>query len=738
LLNSMQRTVPLSVLTLVAGSIAAQAELTGNFPPPEVAPVVRAVRASGEIRIDGRLDEAAWRTAPVTSDFFRKEPRQGGPVRYPTAVRLLYDDRNLYVGAFCADSVGLDGIRIQDLRRDFVWGENDIFGISLDPQNLKQYCVAFQTTPHANQRDLQTFNGDQIDTGWNTLWKVRTQKSDTGFFAEFAIPFKSLRYEVPPDSAAVNWGVTFVRYARRDVEESVFPAIPQSFTPYRMTYAARLAGLQLPPPAANVRIEPYTLYQFDESRSNGELRTDNQVKVGGDIKWAVDPRTVVDLTVNTDFAQAEVDRAVNNLERFNIFFPEQRQFFLENSGLWAGSSGRDIRPFFSRRIGLQGEFNAQPAPIDVGLRYTQRDESKALAGLLVRQRETESSSAANFAVLRYLKNYSRENNVGLMLTHRNDAAYAELGLDARNNSTLTVDGLIRPNSQWTISYLASASRDYESGTTGLAGKFFAGNNSNNFYYGWLSGLISDNYNPDMGFVFQKNALWHNPGGYWVWRPKKLPWIRRWDPGMFANYYHDANQPGNFQQASLYIFPVYIFFQDGSFLEYAITPTWQNINFDFAPLGLDIARDNYYYVRQSVRFNTDRSSRLSWWGQLNWGNFYDGRRLTTVAGGRYAPLPYIALSATYEYNDLREIGPTDEDLETHLVTGNLRLAANPRLQLSIFYQYNSFDGSGRWNVRGSWEFQPLSFVYLVFNDSQFDELDVQNRSAISKVSYVRQF
>ena len=214
--------------------------------------------------------------------------------------------------------------------------------------------------------------------------------------------------------------MTLVRYARRDVEVSTFPAIPQSFTPYRMTYAAKLTGIEVPPPSANVRIEPYSLYQYDKIDEGGTTSSKGDFKPGGDVKWAINPRSVLDLTFNTDFAQADVDRAVNNLERFNIFFPEQRQFFLENSGIWAGGLQQSIRPFFSRRIGLQGSFNAEPAPIQAGARFTQRTEKQAIAGLFVRQGATDNSPVSNFGVARYLRNYGRENNVGIMVTHRLD------------------------------------------------------------------------------------------------------------------------------------------------------------------------------------------------------------------------------------------------------------------------------------------------------------------------------
>lgn len=735
----MKQTI-LSILTLLI-SLSLSAQDTDNFPPSDIPIEIDVSKTVGEIKIDGRLDDPDWEKADRTTDFFRREPRQGGALKYKTEVRFLYDDKNLYIGAFCSDSVGIEGMRIQDLRRDFSWGENDIFGIALDPQNLKQYAQGFQTTPYGNQRDFQNFNGNNFDTGWNTLWRVRTQRTENGYTVEMAIPFKSLRYNLPETGNLIELGFTLVRYARRDIEVSTFPAIPQSFTPYRMTYAAKLTGIEAPPPSTNVRVEPYALYQYDENKE-GNLLVDklNEPKTGFDAKWAVNPKTVLDLTVNTDFAQADVDLAVNNLERFNIFFPERRQFFLENSGIWAGGLQQSIRPFFSRRIGLQGSFNATPAPIDVGARFTQRTEKNALAGLFVRQRETENSAGSNFGVVRYLKNYGNENNIGLMVTHRLDDNYSELGLESNNNTTISLDGQIRPTSQWDIQYLFSSSIDELSGNTGYAGRIFVGNDTNKYYYGWVTEYTDANYSPKMGFVRQTDVIRHNPGGYFIWRPKKLNWIRRWDPGMFVNYNHDATDPGSFQQASLYIFPVFTWFKDNSFLEVSTTPTWQNINFAFAPLGLEIEEDRYFYNRYKVQYNTDLSKKWSSDIGVDLGSFYNGTRTTVNAAARFAPLPHATLSLNYEHNDINGVGVLEEDLNTDLYTANLRLALNPRVQLSTFYQYNSFNEQGRWNVRFSWEYMPLSFIYLVFNDTQIDVFDPVQGSTqfISKITFLKQF
>lgn len=736
----MKQTTLSALLALISIGLNAQEEHQ-NFPPPDNPVEIKAFRAAGKITIDGKLAETDWQSAEPITDFFRVEPVQGGAIKNETTVRVLYDERNLYFGVFAADSLGKKGIRMQDLRRDFNRLENDVFGIQIDAQNTKQYAVSFQTTPHGNQLDLQSFNDNNTDTDWNALWTVRTQRTDTGYFAEFAIPFKSIRYDNPTEGAPVEWGITFYRMARKDFEKTVFPAIPQSFSQNRMVYAAKLTGLEVPPPSANIRVEPYALYQYDENKSGGVL-TDklNEPKVGGDVKWAINPNAVLDLTINTDFAQADVDRAVNNLERFNIFFPERRQFFLENSGIWAGAGGFRVRPFFSRTIGLSNNFNATPAPLDVGARYTDRNENRTIAALAVRQRETDNSPGSTFGVARYTKNYGKENNIGAMVTYRLDDSLGNLGIDGQDNTTISIDGLIRPKPDLTLSYLLSTSLGSETDDSGYAGRIAATSRTNKYYMGYIADFVSANYTPGMGFVAQKDFILHSPGGYAILRPKSLPFIRRWDPGIFFNYFHDFEDLGNFQQANLYIFPIYTWFKDNSFVEGSFTPTWQNINFNFSPLGLEIGEGSYNYTRYTLRYNSDQSKKLSGSVRYDFGDFYNGNRNTVVAGLRYAPLPHIALTADYEHNNINGLGIQQDNLDTDLYSASLRLALNPRVQLSTFYQYNSFDEQGRWNVRFSWEYMPLSFIYLVFNDTQANVFDPvqQNTQFISKITFLKQF
>lgn len=725
----------LVILLLISHRIDAQ-DL--NFVPPASPPKVLAKEIAEPIVLDGKLTEKAWSIADPIADFFRMEPRQGGEYLYPTTVKILFDRKNIYFGVFCKDSLGKKGMRVQDLRRDFIYGENDIFYIQLDPQNLKRYCVSFQTTPYGNQRDLQVFDDSFRDNNWDALWKVRTHITDSGYYAEFAIPFAALRYDSKSDSA--SWGLTLARLARRDYEVTVFPAIPQTFSPYRMTYAAQLKGLKLPPTGINLRFQPYTLYQYNSNTNAlGDKVRQSSVKPGGEIKWAINPESVMDVTFNTDFAQADVDMAVNNLTRFNVLFPERRQFFLENSGIYAGADVRGLKPFFSRTIGLSNtQFNADPVAIDAGVRYTSRNQSRTLAGLYVHQQGTATQGASNFGVMRYLKNYGTQSNIGVMLTHRLDEADRSKGFSERNNTTLTIDGFVRPKDDFNIQYLLTASRNNTNDSLGFAGNFWVEYTPNNYYLKWKTTYIDEKYLPGMGFTFATNVMYHNGGGYYIWRPQKglaAKLIRRWDPGVLVETYQDGRTM-NFQNGNLYLFPVYIIFRDNSQFEYAVIPTWEQ--FFFSPLGFQVKPGKYTFTRQKLRYNSDASKKISFNVNYFWGNYYDGRLNELNLGMRVAPHPKITFTGDYQLNQVRKLGINRVNEDVSLWSVGCRLAANPRMQLNGFYQYNSFDQRGRWNVRGSWEFAPLSFLYLVFNDNSFRGTPINSQSLITKLTYLKQF
>jgi len=690
------------------------------------------------IKVDGILDDH-WLQADSAYDFQQYFPFDSSLAEAQTVAKILYDDDFTYVLGIMYNKPGPRSYVTPSLRRDFRGEANDSFTVIFDPFKDHTNGILFGINPFGVRREGLIVNGGSgngaFSLDWDNKWVGQAKQYDGYWLAEMAIPFKTLRFAEGQDS----WYLNFYRVDSEYAERSTWSPIQRNFSIINMaTHRTLYWDKPTKKPGANISIIPFVAANRDRDFQE-EGNDSDGFDAGVDLKYAVTPGLNLDVTINPDFSQVEVDQQVTNLDRFEIFFPERRQFFLENSGIWSGGLQQSIRPFFSRRIGLQGSFDASPAPIDAGARFTQRTDKQAIAALAVRQRETNTSQAANFGVIRYLRNYGRENNIGIMVTQRSDEASSELDTAANSNTTISIDGQIRPTSEWDIQYLASSSIDEASGKTGYAGRIFAGKSTNKYYFGWVTEYTDENYDPKMGFIRQSNLIRHNPGGYYIWRPK-TDFIRRWDPGMFVNYNHDADEPSNFQQANLYIFPVYTWFRDNSFLEISITPTWQNINFDFAPLGLEIAQDEYYYTRYLIRYNTDRSKKWSVDARYNFGDFYNGNRNTVQLSGRLAPIPHIAFTVDYEYNNLKRVGENKENLDAELVTLGARFALNPRVQLSAFYQNNSLDDQGRWNVRASWEYMPLSFVYLVFNDTQIDGFEdpFQEQQFIGKITFLRQF
>ena len=403
------------------------------FAPPTVQQSIYAKKLTGNITLDGKLTEADWQTAKSITNFKQVEPFQGEASKYPTIVKILFDNKYLYVGAFCKDSIGKKGIRVQDFRRDFDYFSNDLFGVAIDPFNGKRNATAFQTNPYGALRDLQVFDDNIFDREWDALWKARSNISDSGWSCEMAIPWKTLRYP-KQKTDSTTWGINFIKIARRENEASAFPGFPRSFDSYRMGYTALLKGITPPPPSTNIQINPYWVNQLDTKKETGKKAVENyNTKLGGEIKWAPTAHSTVDVTFNTDFAQADADRQVNNLTRFSVFFPERRQFFLENAGLFDAGNQFTFKPFFSRTIGLDADGN--PIPIDAGMRFTDKNEKYSVGALYVHQRSTENTQAANISVVRFIKNYGTQNNIGLLVTNRIDEAKDSLKTNINSTAT---------------------------------------------------------------------------------------------------------------------------------------------------------------------------------------------------------------------------------------------------------------------------------------------------------------
>ena len=697
-------------------------------------------RTTGKIRLDGRLDEIDWQRAPVAGDFSQARPDYIPTTRFPTTVRVLFDDEQLYIGAFNQDSAGLSALRMPDLRRDFEPPENDVFAVTMGPMGDRRTVLQFSATPLGSQADVQAFDGgDAFNFNWDALWRVRTTRSDSGWVVEMAIPWRSLRYA----PGLTSWDINFVRNTRRVAQWSAWMPYPRQLSSWRISYGGVLDSIQPPPPRTNLRIRPYALTQRVSDRTprafNGATGD-----LGGEVIWAPTANSLLEGTVNTDFAQADVDRQVVNLTRFSVLLPERRQFFLENAdllnagGLGAGNiggtggvSGRYfVQPFFTRRIGLSDE--GTPLPIDGGLRYAYRSGRTTAGALTMREASSDGRDATHFGIVRGSQFFGRATRVGAT------AAFRDGGVaGSARNVMIAMDGLTRLGELTQLNGMVSTSTI--DGRTGVAATYAMFRNTAQLLVGTVGALVTRDYQPEMGFVSRPNVLMTNPFVTWTiqprWLPKRVVWIKH---GPNAIAYQD---PGTFslQEANLTYSGEALFRTGG-----AISPSVEyNVQRPTAPVTLfpnvRIDPGSYAFARSNLSLRTDQSARLATSVNVGTGNFFDGALDRLELSPRWSPNPYLSLRGSYEVNRLRRLGTRDSSFVTHLAGPELRLFLNPRVQWSAFYQYNSAAQRGTLNARFSWEFLPLSFLYVVYNDRQpiAGGLTPVSRSLIVKLSWLGQ-
>ncbi|HVX52086.1 MAG TPA: DUF5916 domain-containing protein [Chitinophagaceae bacterium] len=723
--------------------IKLNAQTADIFKPDSVKKAIEAVSISTSINVDGVLNEPEWQLVEPSPRFTQIEPYQGAAPTVETVVKALYNRQNLYIGVFAKEPLGKKAVRATDFKRDFNFLAHDLVTLTFDGFNDKRNAMCFATNPYGVQRDYLAFDDLYYDVDWDGLWKVRTIRTDSGWYAEIAIPWQTLRYKKTADSVQ-SWGFNMYRNRRITNEITAFSPFPRVFGASRMEYAGVLKNLQPPPPKSNIRIQPYILNVFDHYNGFDSTVTPNQnkVKVGGDIKWAITPNTVLDLTANTDFAQADADLQVNNVTRFSVFFPEKRQFFLENASLFSpgiqqgvdGSGGfMHIQPFFSRTIGLDSSGN--PIPIVAGGRFVSRSTSQNYGAIVMRQEGSGNSPATNFFVGRYSKNFAGQDRIGGLVSVKNSAA--------GTNTEATVDGFFRMGQAQSFNSIFTYTNTTNTHQQGFAGFVQYYNSTNNYKIWFTQSIVTKNFDPQMGFVSRTDIIGTTPGMNWYYRGRYLPFkkiLRAFEPGFLPEFYWQAST-GRFIERSLYFYPVWFNFQNGAYLGYGITPAYQNLTDNFQPLGINIAPGQYHYLFNEIMVTTDPSKFISLAGDYKWGQYFDGRLTAEDWKLQFAPIPHISILAELNRNHFMQVGIDKQTKTVDLYIIQGRFALNPRLQLTGFYQKNSYDNSQSYNIRFSWEYKPLSYIYLIFNHGAVNDLyhavKQSEDHVMAKISYLKQ-
>jgi hypothetical protein len=705
---------------------------------------IRAVRATTPLRIDGKLDEPIYQEFEPVSDFIQNDPVPYAPATEKTEVWIFFDEKYVYVTCRCWES-DMSKLVANEMRRDNTnIVQSDQFAFSFDTFHDRRNVLLFEISAVGGRIDGQVTNERQISLDWNPIWYVKTAYFDKGYIVEARVPWKSLRYA---PGANQPWGVQLRRRNMAKNEYSYVVPIPPSVGGqghFRAALAAELVGLEPPRSSRNLDVKPYVRGDVSSDRL---VRPAVSNKLGGDVgvdmKYAVTQGLLADITVNTDFAQVEADEQQVNLTRFSLFFPEKRDFFLENGGLFAFAAtnatanvGSDVPLlFYSRAIGFSAA--ALPVPLIAGGRLSGRQGAFTIGALNVQSVDDVASrtEATNFSVLRVRRDLFGRNNVGMILTHRSV-------------------GSIRPDpttswgvdSSWAFGPDFQASAYWAQAESGRAPRTAGAQRSYRGYVDYNAdrwGLQYDHlavgrfFNPEVGFVrrpdMRKNAglVRFSP------RPKRNRRVRKYlYSGSFSNT--DNYTTGRLESRLVTgSFEIQYQNQDVLFAEVSDQHEFLPAPFRIAPtVTLPVGDYGFQFWRAGYNFGRQRN--LSGNISFEQGAFYDGNKTTfSVGSGRLNFGPRLSMEPAFTLNNVEV---STGSFTQRLVTSRVTFTLSPWAFTTALVQYNRSNHTLAANIRFRWEYIPGSEFFIVYND-QRDTLnrqgfpDLQNRALIVKLNRV---
>jgi hypothetical protein len=686
---------------------------------------VRAVRVAEPLRIDGVLDEAHYTRVPSMSDFVQMEPQFGAPATERTEIWVSFDDANVYVTARMWDT-DLAHLVATEMRRDSttMFQGNDIISFILDTFYDRRNGVMFSVNPIGGRSDTQVTGERQFNQDWNPVWDVKTGRFDGGWTMEAAIPFKSLRYR---SGAAQVWGFNALRTKRSKNEMSVLTRVPlgrQQAALTQTAYSASLVGIVAPRGGRNLDIKPYATSSLTTNRSvSPAIANDPTAAAGLDVKYAVTQGLAADFTVNTDFAQVEADEQQVNLTRFNLFFPEKREFFLENQGTFAfggvqlggnfnnNQNNNSTAPilFYSRTIGLN---ERRVVPLDVGGRLTGRVGRYTL-GLLSTQTGAEDESlplaarATNFSVVRLRRDILRRSSVGLIATGRSVARSGVGG-----NLAYGVDGAFTFFTNLNINtYWAKTETDGRHGDdTSYRGEL----NYNGDRYGvQLERLaVGDNFNPELGFLRRDDMVRSHAQLRFSPRPRRMKSVRRFRYQAGISYIENgAGVLESREREAEFV----IEFQSGDQFQLGYSSQHELLLEPTRIVAVTLPVGVYDFQDARISMNFGRQRRVGGNLTLEHGTFYNGDR-TTVSGsqGRISLTNALSIEPTYSMN---KVDLVEGRFTTHLAGSRVTYTVTPLMFVSALLQYNTATNSLSTNARIRWEYRPGSELFVVYNDER---------------------
>jgi len=714
---------------------------------------VRARRVDKAPTLDGLVTEDVWSGIAPAAAFVQQEPNEGAAATEPTEIRIAFDDDNLYIGIICFDSEP-DNIVVTQNRRDASLIDTDSVEILLDTFHDRQNAFIFGTSPTGIEYDGQLSKAGQgrggvgtparaggtgggggaqrggasaFNLNWDGVWKVWSKVTERGWESEMVIPFKTLRYTPGVDR---TWGLNITRNLRRRNEQSFWAPVARGFTFDEVAIAGELEGLDVDV-HRNLKLLPYVLGGVKQNYTEPDA-TDPAANAGLDLKYSLTPGLTLDATFNTDFAQVEVDEEQVNLTRFDVFFPEKRPFFLENSGFFEFGTPREVEAFFSRRIGIDP--SGIEVPIDAGVRLSGKAGHYEIGLLDMKTREVEDVAPANnFSVLRVAREMRNRSSIGVIAVGRNSltGGTSKPAYNYTFGADLNV-GFGR-HANW-FNYLAKSVTPGRTGRDHAASSVLAYDDEHHRIDAGYTEVGRD-FNPEVGYVrrvgFRKPTIGYR---YTHYPEGKL--LRSIFPHFQWNRWFTIET--NDKESAFEHYHLDTRWQNGSSLGLAWNRNFERLDkpFEVSP-GVFIPPGRYDYSEMVLNYGTDPSATFWTSGNFSVGDFYSGTIRTINAGGGYRYGQNISWTVNYIRNF---IALPEGDFTTDLIGLRFNWSFTPKSYLQAFAQYNSQTGQVGTNIRLALLSTSSTGFFVVYNTrvATEDYLDPHGdqRRTVSRVLMVK--
>ena len=716
-------------------------------------PALTAVRVEQPPAIDGEVaGDPAWRAAPAVGGFSQEQPDEGQPSTERTEVRVVYTASTIYVGVICYDR-DPGGIIVADARRDAALDQTDSFQVILDTYRDRLNGFVFGTNPAGIEYDGQVTNegqggaglaggqrqqggaGSGFNVNWDGAWEVRARISEIGWSAEFAIPFRTLRF---PSGVAQTWGVNFQRNIRRRNERSYWAPVPRQYNLYRLSLAGVLTGLEAPA-LRNLKLTPFVLGQ---ALATGVRPVDATFDpdAGVDLKYSVTPSLVLDATVNTDFAQVEIDDQQVNLDRFDLFFPEKRPFFLENAGFFTVGNPGEIDLFFSRRIGIGpsgeqiainggGRLSGKAGKYNIGLLNMQTDDVALLnvpAGA-----PHDRLAGSNFTVARISRDLPNRSSIGALVTSR--VGVGRFARDNDYNRTYAVDGKAGIRQHTVLSSFVSrtASPDVDDGDTAFNVRSRTTVPRFDLELGYQE--VGPRFNPEVGFYSRRGYRKPDARILTRWRPRFWNLQELRPHSSYRAFY--GIDDGLLESMQVHIDNHWQFKNSYEFHTGTnITEEGLRRPFEIYP-GIFVPPGSYKHQEAQLVFMTNQGAPASLHVESRIGGFFGGDRVTFVPTLRLRAGEALTAEAAYQRND---VDLPWGSFRTNLLRTRVSYAFTTHTFLQGLIQYN--DRADQWsmNLRFGWLQAANTGLFVVYTDTRglydlFDRPQRTDRSLVVKFS-----